>query len=92
MRDYELMMIIRPEVEVTEKKADEMVKKLISKVGATLTSLTVWGKRILSYPIQKVNEGTYILAIVQGEAIKSSDLEKETRTGTDILRFMLTVK
>lgn len=92
MRTYELMVIVRPDIEVTEKKAEEMVGKLLEKVGGKLATLTVWGKKALAYPIQKATEGTYVLATIEGEGIKSADIEKEVRMGTDFLRFMLTVK
>ncbi len=41
-RSYELMLIVRPEVEVSEKKAEDMVKKIVEKVGGKLASVTVW--------------------------------------------------
>lgn len=91
MRTYEFMFIVRPEVEVTEKKAKDMAEKLLAKVGGTLTSVTVWGKKVLAYPINKATEGTYVLAIVAG-SIKSGDLEKEIRMDSEILRFMLIAK
>ncbi|MEK7543990.1 MAG: 30S ribosomal protein S6 [Patescibacteria group bacterium] len=91
MNTYELMLIVRPDLEVTEKKAQELVKKLLDKTGGVVTAVAVWGKRQLAYPIKKVSEGTYILATVEG-TIKSPDLEKEARMGTDIVRFMLIVK
>lgn len=91
-RTYELMAIVRPDIEVTEKKAEDIIKKIVEKVSGKLVSVTVWGKRQLAYPIQKAIEGTYLLATVEGDGIKSGDLEKEVRMGSDILRFMLTVK
>lgn len=91
-RSYELMLIVRPEIEVSEKKAEDIVKKLIEKVGGKLGSVAVWGKKALAYPIQKATEGTYLLATVQGDGLKSADIEKEVRMGSEILRFLLTVK
>ncbi len=92
MRDYELMVIIRPEVEVTEKSAREIVEKMVNKMTATITSLTIWGKRQLAYPIEKASEGTYVLVTLQALSLKSDVLEKETRMGSAVLRFLLTVK
>ena len=91
MHTYEFMFILRPEVEVTEKKAKDMAEKLLAKVGGKLTSVTVWGKKVLAYPISKATEGTYVLAIAEG-SIKSGDLEKEIRMDSEILRFMLIAK
>ncbi|MBI3559678.1 30S ribosomal protein S6 [Candidatus Gottesmanbacteria bacterium] len=92
MRRYELMLIIRPDIEITEKKAEEMVRKLLEKVGGSLASVNVWGKRQLAYPIQKATEGTYLLATVEADNLKSADMEKEVRMGSEILRFLLTAK
>lgn len=92
MRDYELMMIIRPEVEVTETLGREIVERMIAKVGGTIASLTIWGKRQLAYPIKKITEGTYVLAAIQAETLKSDVIQKETRMGSEVLRFLLTVK
>lgn len=92
MRDYELMMIMRPEVEMTEKLGRGIVEKMITKAGATVSSLTIWGKRQLAYPIEKATEGIYVLAILQADTLKSDVLQKETRMGSAVLRFLLTVK
>lgn len=90
-RTYELLLIVRPDLEMTEKKAEDMVGKLVEKAGGKVASVAVWGKRALAYPIQKATEGTFVLARVEG-SVKSADLEKEVRIGSDMLRFMLTVK
>lgn len=92
MRTYELMLILRPDMEVTQKIAEDLVTKLVNKFGGKLISLTVWGKRQLAYPIAKATEGVYLLSIIEGNGIKSGDLEKELRMGSDVLRFLLTVK
>ncbi|MBI5620372.1 30S ribosomal protein S6 [Candidatus Gottesmanbacteria bacterium] len=91
MQTYELMLIVRPDVEVSDKKAEELVAKLVGNVGAVVSGVSVWGKKKLAYPIKKHLEGTYVLATVTG-TVKSGDLEKEIRMGEDIVRFMLTVK
>lgn len=91
MQTYELMLIIRPDMEVTEKKAQELINKLLVKAGGSVTSVAVWGKRTLAFPIKKMSEGIYVLATIEG-SLKTADLEKEARMGTDFLRFMLTVK
>lgn len=92
MRDYELMMIIRPEVEMSEKLGREIVEKMIAKAGGTISSLTIWGKRQLAYPIEKATEGTYVLATLHADTLKSDVLQKETRMESAVLRFLLIVK
>lgn len=92
MRTYELMAIVRPDLEVTERRAEEIVNKLVEKVGGKCASVTVWGKKALSYPIAKMAEGVYILATVEADTLKSADLEKEVRMGSEVLRYLLIQK
>ena len=61
MNKYETIIIIDPKLEdeacasVTQRFTD-----MIAKEG-TVDSTEVWGRRKLAYPIQKNNEGYYVL-------------------------------
>ncbi len=90
-RTYELMVIVKSDFPVEDtKKRDELLLKLVK--GATLKEVTVLGKKELAYPIKKHKEGIYILATLAGSALKTGDLETESKLGTDIIRFMLLEK
>lgn len=88
-RSYELLLIVHPDREMTEKRAQDIVTNLLEKVGGKLVSVAVWGKRALAYPIRKMTEGVYLLATVEGDSLTSAALEKEVRKGSEILRFLL---
>ena len=87
-RSYELMLVLRPEADVTEKSATELAGKLVAG-EARVVSVSLLGKRHLAYPIQKQNEGVYVLAKLDG-MIHSHEIEKKVQMGTDVLRFLLT--
>lgn len=87
-RSYELMVVLRPEVDVTEKSATELVEKLVAG-EAKVASVSLLGKKQLAYPIKKQNEGVYILAKLDG-VIHSHEIEKKVQIGNDVLRFLLT--
>lgn len=92
MRQYELMVVFTPAVDEKDaKKLEESVKKLVGD-GAIVSGVTILGKKFLAYPIQKQTEGVYVLAAVAADALHVSDIEKRTRVGTDVLRYLLTVK
>jgi small subunit ribosomal protein S6 len=91
VQTYELMAIVRPDLDVTEANARELVEKLLDKSGAVIASVALWGKKQFAFPVNKYSEGTYLLAVVNG-TLKTADLEKQARMGTDIVRFMLTEK
>ncbi|MBI5448779.1 30S ribosomal protein S6 [Candidatus Gottesmanbacteria bacterium] len=91
MRQYELMLVLVPEFDATdEKKAGELVKLLVG--NATVQSLAMMGKKRLAYPIRKQTEGLYVLVRLTANEMKTSDVERQTQLGTDVLRFLLTVK
>lgn len=91
MRHYELMLVLVPTFDATDgKKTGEFVKKLVG--SASVQSITMLGKKHLAYPIRKQTEGVYVLVALAADQLPSSDVEKQTQLGTDVLRFLLTVK
>ncbi len=89
-RVYELMLVIRPDFGIEEKPARSLVEKLIG--DRKIKELTVMGKKRLAYPIKKQTEGVYVVAIITGSAMDIGGFEKQITQGTDVLRFLLTVK
>jgi small subunit ribosomal protein S6 len=89
-RVYELMLVLRPDFGLEEKQARDLVEKLIG--DRKIQELTVMGKKRLAYPIKKQTEGVYVVATVAGEVMNVGVLEKQIKLGTDVLRFLLTVK
>ena len=92
MRAYEVMYILRPDLE------EEATKELIEKFSAVITAhggeglkVSVWGKRRLAYEIEKLNEGYYVLLNFNGKAETVAELERIMRISENVIRFM-TVK
>jgi len=66
MRSYELMFVVHPDLE--ESAFNELVEKVDSWIkdsGGEVENVDLWGKRKLAYPIQKQNEGQYVLMKTQ---------------------------
>ena len=90
MRDYELLLIIRPQLD--EVGATEVVKQiieLIRKKGNTLTSTHVWGRRKLAYPIDRQIEATYVLLKFKAVPASLRELEFALKLNEALLRFMI---
>lgn len=83
------MLVVKPDVEVTDKTAKVLVEKIMGD-RAAVTSVTLMGKKHLAYPIQKFHEGTYILAKITGTGMNVHEIEKKVQLGSDVLRFLLT--
>lgn len=90
MNDYEVALIIRPEVEDEGQEAIiDRLSQILTADGGQVTNVEKWGRRRLAYPINKVNEGIYYF--VQGQFSTSvlSELERNVRLSEDILRHMV---
>jgi small subunit ribosomal protein S6 len=90
MKTYELMLVLRPDFDITdEKKVADLMHKLLPK-SATVDEVEILGKKSLSYPIAKHSEGGYVLAKVSSERLHAADVQKQTKMGDAVIRFLLT--
>jgi ribosomal protein S6 len=89
-RSYELLLVFRSDVDVTDKTAPAIVGKLLGE-KVTVDSITILGKKTLAYEIKHQKEGLYVLVQCSGLIIVH-DLEKRVQLGTEVLRYLLTVK
>src|SRR5262245_24679918 len=91
MRTYELMFVVDPRV------ADEEVvtmtqeyKNMLTAGGSQITGEESWGRRKLAYPINKLNEGKYVLLYIGSEWGKTAlpEVEHRMRQNDKILRYL----
>ena len=88
-RTYEVMYIVNPETEADKiEKLNEAVGKLIGKEGGTVVRMDNVGIRNLAYPIQKKNEGHYVLFEIEGSGQEILELERRMRVNDMILRYI----
>lgn len=85
------MIVFAPSVEVTDKTAPKLIEKVVGTEGM-VSDVTLLGKKQLAYPIKKFTEGTYVLATVTGAHVIVSEIEKKIQLGTDVIRYLLTLK
>lgn len=85
------MVVVRSDVEASDKKHQEIVKKLLGD-GVNFKEVRSLGKKQLAYPIQKQTEAVYLLANVEAESLKLDEINKRSKLDESVLRFLLTVK
>ena len=76
MNKYEIMFIVKPDLEETAIKNEaESLKKVLTNLEAKIVEEKVMGQRVLAYEIKKYKNGYYFLFVVEGshEAIKEFD-------------------
>jgi small subunit ribosomal protein S6 len=90
MRDYELTLVVRPDVEDTGLASLlEKIKGLITTAGGQGIQVEPWGRRHLAYPIKKITEAQYFLIRAQLPAQALRELERNLRLTEEVLRFLL---
>lgn len=90
MRDYELIVIISPEVPEEEVPTNiDKIGEFITSKGGSITQVDRWGKRRLAYTINHFKEGNYVLTKFKIEPATTAELEANLRISEKILRHML---
>ena len=89
MRVYEVLFIINPNVE--EADVDALVTQLsdiATTQGARVAKVDRMGRRRLAYPIQKSNEGIYVVLTLEGTGSEIAELERRMRVMDVIIRYI----
>lgn len=60
MRNYELIYVLRPNLEEAKTAVLDKVKGIIESSGEVV-KVDTWGTRKLAYEIEKLTEGYYVL-------------------------------
>lgn len=90
MREYELVLVIDPEIEDEQfDAAVDKVKQFVSSRGGEVTDVNPWGKRRLAYPIKKRTEGNYVVTHFRLDPAQTAELEAALGLSEDVLRHLL---
>ena len=88
-RTYEIMFIVRPDVEEVElDKLIETFSGYITTGGGSVTSSEKMGRRRLAYTVGKFNDGFYVLLIVDAPASLISEIERRLRVSEPVIKFI----
>jgi small subunit ribosomal protein S6 len=89
MRIYEVLFIIAPNTEADV--VDSLVTQfsdIATNQGATMTNVNRMGLRRLAYPIQKFNEGIYVVLTIQGSGAEIAEIERRLRVSDAVIRYI----
>jgi len=93
MREYELVFIVHPDLDENAfNDVIEKVKGWVTEAGGEVAKIDLWGKKKLAYPIQKLNEGQYVLMDITMAPSYGSTLERNLRIQEPVMRFLLVSK
>jgi small subunit ribosomal protein S6 len=88
-RTYEIMFIVRPDVEEVElDKLIETFSGYITAGGGAVKTTEKMGRRRLAYTVKKFNDGFYVLLVVDAPAALVSEIERRLRVSEQVIKFL----
>ena len=89
LNKYESIYIIKPDVE--EAGIKELVEKfntLIETEGGKVSETQEWGLKRLAYPIQKKEQGYYVLVNFEAKPESIVELERVYKITDSVMKFI----
>lgn len=89
MKEYELTVLIHPDLEADIEKTLQKVRDIVTKAGGEITTEDNWGKKKLAYQIKKENFAVYVnmdVALPADAPLKISNILNIT---DEVLRYLL---
>ena len=87
MRRYEMMIILDPSLEErTVQPSLDQFLKVVTTAGGSVDKVDVWGRRRLSYEIDKKAEGIYTVVDLTAEPDAVKELDRQLNLNEAVLR------
>ena len=89
MQEYEVMYIIRPDLD--DESVEAVITKLKDLVAAEgeVTECETIGKRRLAYDVKKHAEGIYVVMRFKSKSETSQELERVMKISDDVIRYLV---
>jgi small subunit ribosomal protein S6 len=89
MREYELTVLIHPDLEADLETPLTTVRDIITTNGGTITSEDNWGKKRLAYRIAKEDFAVYVAFEVELPAASVAKVDSTLNITDSVLRHLL---
>ena len=89
MRHYEICFIVHPDQSEQVPAMIERYKGVIAQRNGIVHRLEDWGRRQLTYPIQKVHKAHYVLMNIECDQETVNELEHSFKFSDAVLRHLI---
>ena len=90
MRQYELMIILDPDLEErTIQPSLDKFLSVVTKDAGTVDKVDLWGKRRLAFDINKKSEGIYAVVNFTAEPATAKELDRQLGLNESVMRTKL---
>lgn len=91
MIPYEVMFIVRPDIE-SEEAVDQQIERygsLVVNTGGEVTGVDKWGRRRFAFEINGFTEGYYVVIQFKSEPSTVTELDRVMRISDEIVRHLV---
>jgi small subunit ribosomal protein S6 len=92
MRHYEMVFIVHPDQSEQVPGMIERYRTMVTGQGGRIHRLEDWGRRQLTYPIQKVHKAHYVLMNIEVGQETLNELEHAFKFNDAVLRHLVVAK
>lgn len=89
MRDYELTVLIHPDLELDLDAPLDKVRSIIENVGGKVKNQDVWGKKRLAYRIKNQEFAVYVSMTLELPADAPLKISNSLNITDEVLRYLL---
>jgi ribosomal protein S6 len=91
MRKYEIMFIVKPDIEEAKiKETAESMKSLFESMGATIQEAKEMGQKELAYEVKKYKNGYYFYFVVESSDSKATtEFDRVALINENIIRHLV---
>ena len=89
MRKYELMTIIKPNLDAEEvEKVIDKISATVTELGGSIDNVDKTGRKKLAYDIQNFRDGFFTTMTLELPADKVAEFKRQLRLNDSLLRTM----
>lgn len=93
LRKYEIMLILPADADDTViGTATDRISQALAEHGGSVEKVDRWGKRRLSYEIQRQTEGVYLVVECQADPATIKELDRVLSLADEVIRFKVVVR
>lgn len=89
MKEYELTVLIHPDLEADLETPLKKVREIITNAGGKITSEDNWGKKKLAYPIKREEFAVYVYMDVELPADAPLKISNTFNITDEVIRYLL---
>ncbi|MEI6581611.1 MAG: 30S ribosomal protein S6 [bacterium] len=89
MRNYEVAIVLHPDLEIDLPATLEKIEAVFTKNGGKINKKDNWGKRKLAYTIKKQDWGIYVIYEISIDPSKVTKINQVLRITEEVMRYLV---